>query len=491
VRGTHDIPVAPGDQFIGQTNAGASFAFNFLWYDSIGGFISYVNASTVQTAPANAATLRVAAIWAAANRVEDFSCTIVRGTARIDLTKRPVAASTLLMQNNFINLRVVKDDIINQINISTEGILIAGNKIRITGQTTIDNAVITNAMIANLDAAKINTGALSADRIAAGSITSAKLTVANGFITNAMIADATIQSAKIATIDAAKITTGTLQAGLIKAGILSSVDGRFSVNMVTGVATLSAATITGGSVSIGGSTWRTEIAAGELRQYALGNGVFICGLTPFSAGTEYRPTLYVGRDSRVTGFSISHEDSVGNIVNIAQFDKTKIDLIKPVRIEGGISGTGSITITGTLNTNSGQANTFAAVNHYRNVSGFGVAQIKFGCGSITASGNTYGSAALEMGYSGYSTPSARLDVFPSWGAAVMCLRGNGNGSTSGILEMGTTTMWWRGGEIAISSGAEVKSQIAAAPSALEKIARTGIYAYKYTGISGEKKRYRG
>jgi len=361
VRGTHDIPVAPGDQFIGQTMAGASFAFNFIWYNASGGFISYINSTAAQTAPAGAATLRVAAIWAAANRVEDFACTVVRGNTRIDMTKRPVSASTILMQNNFINLRVAKDEVINQINISTEGILIAGNRIHITGTTTIDNAVIRTAMIAdaqitdakisNLSAAKITTGTLSADRIAAGSITSAKLTIANGFITNAMIQDATIQSAKIATIDAAKITTGTLNANLIKAGVLTDMQGRFSVNMTTGAASLSGATITGGSISIGGSTFRTVIDAGELSQYALGNGVFICGLTPFSAGTEYRPTLYIGSDSRVTGFSISRLQS-GNIVNIAQFDKTKIDLINPVNMTGTLSVSGALTANGIITSGS-------------------------------------------------------------------------------------------------------------------------------------------
>jgi len=190
-----------------------------------------------------------------------------------DLSGRVSAAeSTILQHAGFINLRVAKSEIINQINISTEGILIAGNKIWITGQTSIDNAVIktamiadlavttakiadlavstakianlavttakignlavgtaqiadaaiTNAKIANLDAGKINTGTLSADRIAAGSITSAKLTVANGFITNAMIADATIQSAKIAALDAGKITTGTLSADRIGANSITA-----------------------------------------------------------------------------------------------------------------------------------------------------------------------------------------------------------------------------------------------------------------------------
>jgi phage minor structural protein len=78
-----------------------------------------------------------------------------------------------------INLRVSKNDVVNQINVSTESILIAGQKVHITGQTTIDNAVITNAMIATIDIGKATTGTLDANRIGAKTITVDKLDVAN------------------------------------------------------------------------------------------------------------------------------------------------------------------------------------------------------------------------------------------------------------------------------------------------------------------------
>lgn len=79
------------------------------------------------------------------------------------------------MQNDLINLRVSKNDVINQINISTEGILIAGNKIRITGTTTIDNSVIKTAMISDLavTTAKIANLSISAAKIADAAITNA------------------------------------------------------------------------------------------------------------------------------------------------------------------------------------------------------------------------------------------------------------------------------------------------------------------------------
>lgn len=86
-----------------------------------------------------------------------------------------------------INLRVQKGDVINQINISPESILIAGQKVHITGQTSIDNAVIKDAMIADIKADKITAGTLNAanvdvinlnaNNITAGTIRGANLAI--------------------------------------------------------------------------------------------------------------------------------------------------------------------------------------------------------------------------------------------------------------------------------------------------------------------------
>lgn len=81
-----------------------------------------------------------------------------------------------------INLKVSKDDVVNQINISTEGILIAGEKVQITGKTFIEDAVITSAKIASL----------SADKLTAGTIDAAVIRVIN--------------------LDASQIKTGSLNA---------------------------------------------------------------------------------------------------------------------------------------------------------------------------------------------------------------------------------------------------------------------------------------
>lgn len=75
-----------------------------------------------------------------------------------------------------INLRVEKGDVVNQINISPEGILIDGKKVHITGQTSIDNAVIKDAMIADIKADKITAGTLNAANVNVINLNAANIT---------------------------------------------------------------------------------------------------------------------------------------------------------------------------------------------------------------------------------------------------------------------------------------------------------------------------
>ncbi len=67
-----------------------------------------------------------------------------------------------------ITLAVIKNDVINQINVSTEGVVIAGSRVTITGQTYIENGVIGNAQIADaaIDSAKIRN--ITADKLVIG-----------------------------------------------------------------------------------------------------------------------------------------------------------------------------------------------------------------------------------------------------------------------------------------------------------------------------------
>lgn len=84
-----------------------------------------------------------------------------------DLTNgMPTGASIISQISDSVSIMVEKNDVINQINVSTEGILIAGEKVHITGTTLIDDAIITTAMIKELDASVITTGTIATNLIA-------------------------------------------------------------------------------------------------------------------------------------------------------------------------------------------------------------------------------------------------------------------------------------------------------------------------------------
>ncbi|MGW6383805.1 phage tail spike protein [Peribacillus butanolivorans] len=123
-----------------------------------------------------------------------------------------------------INLRVSKNDVVNQINISTEGILIDGKKVHITGQTMIDNAVIATANIkdAAITSAQIANLAVGTAAIANAAITNAK--IANLSVGTAQLQDAAITNAKIGNlaVDNAKISG--LSANKLNAGYINGID---------------------------------------------------------------------------------------------------------------------------------------------------------------------------------------------------------------------------------------------------------------------------
>ncbi|QMU86628.1 hypothetical protein H3M14_01155 [Latilactobacillus sakei] len=126
-----------------------------------------------------------------------------------------VSASEITQLSNMINLRVQKGDVINQINISPESILIAGQKVHITGQTTIDNAVIKDAMIANV----------KADKITAGTINGANVNVINLNANN--ITTGTLKGANLSM----NLNTGEI---LFQKGSIRSTDGKLNMRINDG-----------------------------------------------------------------------------------------------------------------------------------------------------------------------------------------------------------------------------------------------------------------
>ncbi|WP_204377892.1 hypothetical protein [Loigolactobacillus backii] len=94
----------------------------------------------------------------------------------IDLTAGTVSSQITQLKND-INLRVKTGDLVSQINVSSEGILIDGRKVHITGDTTIDTGVIKTAMIADASILDAKIVSLDGSKIVAHSITADKLDV--------------------------------------------------------------------------------------------------------------------------------------------------------------------------------------------------------------------------------------------------------------------------------------------------------------------------
>ncbi|WP_181664327.1 phage tail spike protein [Latilactobacillus sakei] len=183
------ISVEPGKYLtLSRYDSVADNNFRFAFYDSAGAMISIsfdpADTPKVLTVPANAATLRVSYPTGARVKLERGQKGTEYSAAPEDLASEVQFSQLQLTVNgiqgtvqdkadksqvtqlaNQINLRVQKGDVINQINISPESILIAGQKVHITGQTSIDNAVIKDAMIADVKADKITAGTLNAANV--------------------------------------------------------------------------------------------------------------------------------------------------------------------------------------------------------------------------------------------------------------------------------------------------------------------------------------
>lgn len=90
----------------------------------------------------------------------DKITSVVTNLSNSDKAKQNYSAIAQL--NNDISLKVAKNDVINQINISNESILIDGKKVHVTGDTKFDNNVIVGGMIAS--------HAITADKLSASTM---------------------------------------------------------------------------------------------------------------------------------------------------------------------------------------------------------------------------------------------------------------------------------------------------------------------------------
>ena len=84
-----------------------------------------------------------------------------------DPKKSGYSAITQLVDG--INARVAKGDVINQINMTSNGTVIDGKYLHVTGKTKFDDDIITESMI--------KAGSITADKLAAGSISANQVNV--------------------------------------------------------------------------------------------------------------------------------------------------------------------------------------------------------------------------------------------------------------------------------------------------------------------------
>lgn len=221
--------------------------------------VSYQSSSSAVTVPSNALKMRVRVNTT--TKPDDYDGNVFSTTARADYSKANTVYSAIFMQKDIINLRVGKGDVINQINLSPESILIAGNKVHITGQTTIDSGIITSAMIGS------------------------------AAITTAKIADAAITSAKIASLDAGKITTGTLSASRIAASSITA--DKLAANILTAITASNSIRITGTTIGYySGSTLVTEINSQGMTIRRGGTTVGTVGANNISGHSDWRGLVF-------------------------------------------------------------------------------------------------------------------------------------------------------------------------------------------------------
>ncbi|MCZ9310601.1 hypothetical protein PAF15_01240 [Weissella koreensis] len=199
--------VTPGDEFYSEfkvrwqsTSLKGDVVIGLVIYDKtnkqLGGYVgarsttpsNWVIEKGKIVVPENAAYAKA---WVSYRSAQLDSNTSYVTITDLIIRRDSATQSQITQLEDNINLRVQKNDVVNQINVSSEGILISGNKIHITGQTSIDSAVIKSAMIADI----------SADKITAGTINAANVNLIN--------------------MNASNITTGTIKGASLSINLLN------------------------------------------------------------------------------------------------------------------------------------------------------------------------------------------------------------------------------------------------------------------------------
>ncbi len=242
-----------------------------------------------------------------------------------------------------INLRVKAGDVVNQINISPESILIAGQKVHITGQTSIDNAVIKDAMIADI----------KADKITAGTLNAANVNVINLNANN--ITTGTLKGANLSM----NLNTGEV---LFQKGSIKSSDGTFAVDIDNRTITSTDNSHNGIVLKHGELLFYKGINAGSGSAefgrmdvaYFNGGGLNITGYNGLTLGTEttglYEANLALVSPKNNSGKSIA--SLVGDVIYLQPSPgnlKGEINISGKTDIAGSVSVVGDFGVIGKKN----------------------------------------------------------------------------------------------------------------------------------------------
>ena len=180
--------------------------------------------------------------------------------------------SAILQNTKDIALRVRADDIINQINISKEGIRIDGNKVHISGDTIFDNGVIVSKYIGDKQVVGtlIADGAITTEKISANAVTAGQI-ASNAVTTDKIEADA-ITSDKIQTgaITADKIESGAITSDKLTAGAVTA--DKLAANEIEMAGELK---IVGGDVTLDENGLTVDTSTGSKVQFGSNGMIFI------------------------------------------------------------------------------------------------------------------------------------------------------------------------------------------------------------------------
>jgi len=168
------------------------------------------------------------------SQIKQNSDSITSVVTSVDNTNKKVESnySAILQNQKDIALRVKSDDIINQINISKEGVRIDGNKVHITGDTVFDKGVIVSSYIGDKQVVgtKIADGAIETDKLAANAVTAGKIAT-NAVTTDKLDANAvTAEKIKAGAVTSASLATGAVTADKITGGAVTA--GKIASNAV-------------------------------------------------------------------------------------------------------------------------------------------------------------------------------------------------------------------------------------------------------------------